>query len=531
MKISLLLGALATSVLLIGCGKQEAPKSQAAAQPVAVTRIVVGLDDNFPPMGFRDKENKLVGFDIDLAREAARRLGAEVEFKPIDWNAKEAELNSKRVDALWNGLTITEQRKEKIAFTTPYLENRQIVVVTAKSPVKSKADLAGKIVGLQEGSSAVEAVEKDGVAKSIKEVRKYGDNVTALMDLSTGRLDALVVDEVVGRYYLAKKPGEYLVLEDHFGTEEYGVGVRKDDTELLGKLQKTMDEMKKDGAAARISSEWFGRTSSSNSVSCRSGRHSPARNGRGFSRCLYAARDSAQAALRCCFPPVPRLSADQADSMDYIIQILGPLLAGTAVTLQVFLLTLLLSVPLGLVLALLRVSHFRLASSIVNGYIWLMRGTPLMLQMLFIYFALPFVPVIGVRLPDFPAAIVAFVLNYAAYFAEIFRAGIQSIERGQYEAARVLGLTYGQTMRRIVLPQVVKRILPPMSNETITLVKDTSLIYVLAMNDLLRAARGIVQRDFTTMPFVVAAAFYLLMTLALTWGFNYLEKRHAVYDE
>ena len=217
--------------------------------------------------------------------------------------------------------------------------------------------------------------------------------------------------------------------------------------------------------------------------------------------------------------------------MDYVIQILGPLLAGTAVTLQVFLLTLLLSVPLGLVLALLRVSHFRVASGIVNGYIWLMRGTPLMLQMLFIYFALPFVPVIGVRLPDFPAAIVAFVLNYAAYFAEIFRAGIQSIERGQYEAARVLGLTYGQTMRRIVLPQVFKRILPPLSNETITLVKDTSLIYVLAMNDLLRAARGIVQRDFTTTPFIVAAAFYLVMTLVLTIVFQRLEKRYAVYDE
>jgi polar amino acid transport system permease protein len=216
--------------------------------------------------------------------------------------------------------------------------------------------------------------------------------------------------------------------------------------------------------------------------------------------------------------------------MNYLFEILGPLLEGTAVTLQVFLLTLLLAVPFGLGLALLRVSHFRLASGVVSGYIWLMRGTPLMLQMLFIYFALPFVPLIGVRLPDFPAAIVAFVLNYAAYFAEIFRAGIQSIERGQYEAAKVLGLTYGQTMRRIVLPQVIKRILPPMSNETITLVKDTSLIYVLAMNDLLRAARGIVQRDFTTMPFAVAAAFYLIMTLVLTWGFNYLERRHAVYD-
>ena len=217
--------------------------------------------------------------------------------------------------------------------------------------------------------------------------------------------------------------------------------------------------------------------------------------------------------------------------MEYILQIMGPLLQGTGVTLQVFCITLVLSVPLGLCLALLRISRFKLLGTLVNGYIWLMRGTPLMLQMLFIYFALPFVPVIGIRLPDFPSAIVAFVLNYAAYFAEIFRAGIQSIGKGQYEGAQVLGLTYTQTMRRIILPQVIKRILLPISNETITLVKDTSLIYVLAMNDLLRAARGIVQRDFTTTPFLVAAAFYLLMTLVLTLGFQHLEKKYAVYDE
>ena len=217
--------------------------------------------------------------------------------------------------------------------------------------------------------------------------------------------------------------------------------------------------------------------------------------------------------------------------MNYLADILPALLEGSGVTLQVFLLTFLLAVPLGLALALIRISRFAVLSTLVNGYIWLMRGTPLMLQMLFIYFALPFIPVIGVRLPDFPSAIVAFVLNYSAYFAEIFRAGIQSIDRGQYEGAKVLGLSYPQTMRRIVLPQVLKRILPPMSNETITLVKDTSLIYVLAMDDLLRAARGIVQRDFTTMPFVVAAAFYLFMTLVLTYGFQRLEKKYAVYDE
>ena len=138
--------------------------------------------------------------------------------------------------------------------------------------------------------------------------------------------------------------------------------------------------------------------------------------------------------------------------MDYVISILGPLAEGSLVTLRLFFITLALAVPLGLALALARVSRFRTLSALVNGYIWLMRGTPLMLQLLFIYFALPFVPVVGIRLPDFPAAIVAFALNYAAYFAEIFRAGIQSIDRGQYEGAKALGFSYAQTMRRIPSP-------------------------------------------------------------------------------
>lgn len=226
----------------------------------------------------------------------------------------------------------------------------------------------------------------------------------------------------------------------------------------------------------------------------------------------------------------PGAIAAQA-AMDYVLSILPPLWQGAQVTLKLFLITLALAIPLGLLLAIGRISTWKWLSGLVNGYIWLMRGTPLMLQMLFIYFALPFVPVIGVRLPDFPAAVVAFALNYAAYFAEIFRAGIQSIDRGQYEGAKVLGMTYPQTMRRIVLPQMIRRILPPVSNETITLVKDTSLIYVLALNDLLRAARGIVQRDFSTTPFIVAAAFYLIMTLVLTWFFQRLEKHYARYDE
>ena len=217
--------------------------------------------------------------------------------------------------------------------------------------------------------------------------------------------------------------------------------------------------------------------------------------------------------------------------MDSIVAMLPSLMEGAGTTLKLFFITLLLSIPLGLALALLRLSNWAVVRSAVSGYIWLMRGTPLMLQLLFIYFALPFVPVIGIKLPDFPSAVVAFSLNFAAYFAEIFRAGIQSVDKGQYEAAKSLGMSYGQTMRRIVLPQMVRHILPPMSNETITLVKDTSLIYVLALNDLLRAARNIVQRDFTITPFIVAAAFYLIMTLVLTWLFQHGEKRYARQDQ
>jgi polar amino acid transport system substrate-binding protein len=245
--ILLALVAILMITLLAGCGTSERKK------------IVVGLDDNFPPMGFRDDKNNLVGFDIDLAKEAAKRLGMQVEFKPIDWNSKEAELSGKRIDVLWNGLTITEKRKENILFTNAYMENKQIIVVAANSPIKTKAALAGKVVGVQDGSSSIEAVEKEpAVAKSFKEFKKYPDNVAALMDLKAGRIDALVVDEIVGRYYIAKKAGEYVVLSDNFGSEEYGVGMRKDDKDLQAKLQKALDEMKKDGTSAKISQQWFG---------------------------------------------------------------------------------------------------------------------------------------------------------------------------------------------------------------------------------------------------------------------------------
>ena len=208
--------------------------------------------------------------------------------------------------------------------------------------------------------------------------------------------------------------------------------------------------------------------------------------------------------------------------LDMILQ----MAEGSKVTLEIFFVTLLLALPLGMLASLARLSSCRPLSLLMEFYIWLMRGTPLMLQLLFVYFALPMV---GIMLPDLAAALLAFTLNYAAYFAEIFRSGIQAVPKGQYVAAKTLGMSYTQTMRRIILPQVIRIVLPPISNETINLVKDTSLIYILAMNDLLRVARTIVQRDFDMMPFLVAAVFYLLMTFVLTWGFKRLEVRYGRY--
>ena len=212
--------------------------------------------------------------------------------------------------------------------------------------------------------------------------------------------------------------------------------------------------------------------------------------------------------------------------MEKLFDIFLLMLDGTQITLEIFFVTLLLSLPLGMMAALGRLSSLKIISRIVEFYIWIMRGTPLMLQLLFVYFALP---MIGIRLPDIAAALLAFTLNYAAYFAEIFRAGIQAVPKGQYEAAKTLGMSYPQTMRRIILPQVIRIVLPPVSNETINLVKDTSLVYILAMNDLLRVARTIVQREFDMTPFLFAAIFYLAMTFVLTWGFKKLEAHYGKY--
>ncbi len=246
--------------LLTGCGGEEKKPAEEAANAEIPTKIVVGLDDNFPPMGFRDESGELTGFDIEVAKEVGKRTGIEMEFKPIDWASKEAELVSKRIDLLWNGLTITEARKEKILFTDPYMQNEQVFVTLAdRDDITDFESLEGKIVATQEGGTGVVALEKKPeLEESFEEVRLYAVFTDALLDLEIGRVDAVLIDSVVSRYYMTKKPEMFKELPEILASEDFGVGMRKEDTQLKEILTEAINEIKEDGTGEAISKKWFG---------------------------------------------------------------------------------------------------------------------------------------------------------------------------------------------------------------------------------------------------------------------------------
>lgn len=213
-------------------------------------------------------------------------------------------------------------------------------------------------------------------------------------------------------------------------------------------------------------------------------------------------------------------------SLNHISEILPSLFQGVGLTLQLFFWTLIGSLPLGIVVSLGLTSNIKIIKWILDIYVWLMRGTPLLLQLIFIFYGLPLV---GIVFGRYDAAVFAFILNYGAYFAEIFRGGLQSIDNGQYESARVLRLSYWQTVRKIIIPQVVKIVLPSVGNEVINLVKDSSLVYVIGLGDLLRAGNVATSRDVTLVPLLLVGIIYLLLVAICTYGLHKVEQRFSYY--
>lgn len=257
-----------------GCAKDQGTTDQTPVQSVEnkeaddnntddtslnYDKIIVGLDDTFAPMGFRDEKGELTGLDVDLATAVGEVIGIPFELQPIDWSMKETELLNGNIDLIWNGYTITPERQEKVLFSEPYLNNRQVVLVMADSDINTLADLSGKIIAVQAESSAVSAIEaKPEVSETFGERVEFKTNNECLMDLEAGRSDAVVADEVLLRYYISQKGADnYRVLDEDFGDEEYGIGARKEDSALIKAVDAAIDELKENGKAAEISNKYF----------------------------------------------------------------------------------------------------------------------------------------------------------------------------------------------------------------------------------------------------------------------------------
>ncbi len=476
-----LLAIFAAAVMglsLVGCGESSGNGM----------KFIVGFDAAFPPYGYQDESGEYVGYDLDLAAEVCERNGWELVKQPIDWNSKDMELNSGTISCIWNGFTING-REDDYAWTEPYVDNSQVIVVKENGGIVTFSDLAGKGVAVQTDSSAEAALNEEDNADlkaSFRELVIVSDYNNAFLNLDSGAVDAIAMDIGVANYQIASRGGGYTILEEHLSDEQYGVGFAKDNTELRDQVQSTLDEMREDGTFEEISEKW----------------------------------DLENIAVQ-------ETQGNQKMSFSEIFQELTDSMLRSVV---IFALTLLFSMPLGLLICLARLYAWKPVQWLMKVYISIVRGTPLMLQLLVIYFGKYFI--FGLPLtPEyrFWAVILAFSLNYAAYFAEIFRSGIQSIPVGQYEAAKILGYSAPQKFLRIITPQMVKRVLPAVTNESITLVKDTSLAFAISYTELFTETERIAASQTSMLPYLVAAIFYYVFNLLVAGVMSLVEKKMNYY--
>ena len=251
------IATVALAVALVGCNnKNEIDDSFEKVKAKGV--FVLGLDDSFPPMGFRDKDNNIVGIDIDLAAEVCKRLGVKLKTQPISWDAKEQELNTGNIDCIWNGMSVDSARAAAMNLSDPYLKNRMIFTVKDKELATLEA-LKDKKIAVQNGSTAQKLLDASDVGKAAKEIVPFDDNQTALMDLEKGGVDAVFLDEIVAKYWIVTNKKDYVVLSEGLSEEVYAVGFRKKDQALRDSVNAILNELKSNGRFAEISYQWFGK--------------------------------------------------------------------------------------------------------------------------------------------------------------------------------------------------------------------------------------------------------------------------------
>lgn len=254
---------LASAMFMTGCGSDSSSKDAASGEDNSLQnvldngKLVLGLDATFKPMGFTDENDNVVGFDIDVAEEVCKRLGVKLETYGVNWETKEIDLDAGTIDCIWNGLSVSEERKEKMLMSDPYMRNEMIFVVAKDSDIKSLADLSGKTIAVQNGSTAQEILNDSDVGKSAGAINELATNVEALNQLNMNMCDAVFLDSVVADYEI-NAGAEVKKLDEGLEPEEYAIGFKKGNQKLCDKVEEILKEMKADGTLGEISTKWFG---------------------------------------------------------------------------------------------------------------------------------------------------------------------------------------------------------------------------------------------------------------------------------
>lgn len=445
--------------------------------------IKVGTDATYPP--FETAEGgQFTGFDIELITAIARELGVKPKFINASFDGIFPALQNGTFDVVISSVTITTERKAQMLFSDGYYDSGNLISVKKETQGISKpTDLVGKTVGVQINTTGQFYLEKvPGVT-----VRQYNTMDLAFLDLNNGRIDAVVGDAPTLKYMIAQSFRGLKTVGAPFTEEQFGIAVGRNNPELVDAINAALKKIRASGELDQINEKWFG-------------------------------KEAEQELQKQAAAPEPK-------AFDFgLVKKLFPLFrAGIWLTAQLALISLALGLPIGLLLALARVQSLKILQAPAAVYVEVMRGTPLLVQILFIYFVLPY---FHLAIPAKISGIIALTMNCAAYIAEIFRAGIISIDAGQMEAARSLGMSYGQAMKRIILPQTFRRVVPPLTNEAIALLKDSSLVSVIGLTELARTGQELASRyaaPLTIWPMV--ALFYLLLTFPLTRVAEYLERR------
>lgn len=434
-----------------------------------------------------DNPNELIGYEVDIANEIASRLGVKAVMKQNAWDALVPALTRKDFDIILNGLEITPPRLEEISFTKPYyVYSEQMVVRADENRIGTFFDLRDKTVGTLSASVGMTMLQDLGGVN----IKVYPGVVEPYRDLADKRLDAVVLDLPIAIYYARPNP-QLKFVGDPSGEGFYGIGIRKQDTELLEKLNQIISDMVATGATERIAKKWNIWTKAQSRIE------------------EYKANSV--------------FGSKKKSTWQQLGTYLPLLFQGAWVTVKLSVVAMILAVALGLFIAIVKLYSPAPIRFLAGAYIEVIRGTPLLIQLYLIYYGLPN---IGIQLDAFTAAVAGLALNYSAYEAENYRAGIQSIPVGQMEAALALGMTRIMALRKIIIPQAFKIVLPPVSNDFIALFKDSSLVSVITMVELTKVYGYLSATSYDYIGLgLLTAAIYFMMSYPASLFARSLEKK------